>query len=234
MNFDIVSYLMGKGVGGGTGSSDYTITTTKYNLAEISNIDFSPKIDKFSVIATNDTYPNFQAAGFFSYITGVNEVELTTAQKPKTAAYFGRLSDYEKITIHTSFDQCTDLQWFCGVCPNLKEILGEPLDFSANTAAFNSTFAGDELLETVRFVPSCINRSLDLYSCPSLSDDSVISIANGLDETATGYSLRLYTTQKTRCGLIVGVVSSGLFVQDDAGTMTLTDFITTVKGWTLA
>ena len=119
-------------------------------------------------------------------------------------------------------------------CSNLEEILGNPLNFSGNTNAFNNTLINCPKLVTIKFVPNCINKTLSPNQSPLLSDTSLISIANGLDGSVSGQSLGLHTTPKNRCSEIIGSITNGIFEIDTNGNTTLTDFITETKGWTLA
>lgn len=74
-----------------------------------------------------------------------------------------------------------------------------------------------------------------------LTDDSLCQIANALCATYTS-TLTLHATPKTRCSTLMGTVSSvtddtgtyDFFTADANGTVSLADFITTTKGWTLA
>lgn len=74
-----------------------------------------------------------------------------------------------------------------------------------------------------------------------LVDDSLVSLANALIAGSETINI-IDATTKAKCSTIVGTVSSvtddsgtyDFFTQDASGTVTLADFITTVKGWTLA
>lgn len=122
---------------------------------------------------------------------------------------------------------------FCRTAPNLEEIVGE-LDFS-NTTNVNQIFNGANKLREVRFKANTLKISMaHINTSPLLSDASLISVANGLNGSVTGQSITLHGTPKARCSAIMGVNSSGTFVASDSGTLSLADFITTAKGWTLA
>ena len=74
-----------------------------------------------------------------------------------------------------------------------------------------------------------------------LTDASLCQIANALCAMHTS-TLTLHTTPKARCSTLMGTVSQvtddtgtyDFFTQDESGTVTLADFITNTKGWTLA
>lgn len=102
---------------------------------------------------------------------------------------------------------------------------------------FRQMFQGCSALEEVRFVPNTILwMKYQIFNVSQLlSDASLVSIANGLLEGATQYnSITLLSTPKARCSTLMGNNDNGTFVADENGTMSLADFITTVKGWTLA
>ena len=82
--------------------------------------------------------------------------------------------------------------------------------------------------------------SFSLTSVTKLSDESLISCANGLSES-TPATLTATAAQKTKFDTIVGDIEevagdtpSHRFTVDAQGSTTLTSFITTTKGWTIA
>lgn len=125
--------------------------------------------------------------------------------------------------------------------PTLKTIdcVLDMTNYSRNVAS--SYFAFGECVEYVRFAPNTLHVSADFGTGAAFADDSIVSIANAL-QSGTAYALTLHNTVKARCGEIVGTVSTvavgnsayDLFSADPSGTVTLTEFITNVKGWTLA
>lgn len=99
-------------------------------------------------------------------------------------------------------------------------------------------FNGCVALEEVRFVPNSIlwmNTSYQIFNVSQvLSDDSLVSIANGLKAGSDYPNLRLLSTPYARCSTLMGFVNSdNLFEANTSGDTTLADFITDVKGWTL-
>lgn len=117
------------------------------------------------------------------------------------------------------------------------------IDFSGATAALSRWTDNSGLANLVymRCVPNSLKYGLGLSTCSKLSNESLVSIANAL-QTGTTATLTLHATAKTNCASITGTVSSvtedevtyDFFTADANGTVTLTDFITTTKGWTLA
>ena len=135
----------------------------------------------------------------------------------------------------------TDWTSFCAGRKGLHTIKGI-IDFSSATN-INQMFRYCAALTNVEFVPNTLGIGTDAYAfadCSSLSDATIISFANAMK--AGEFTLTIHATPKARCNEILGVVSTitdddgeyQFFTQDDAGTVTLTEFITTTKGWTLA
>ena len=94
-------------------------------------------------------------------------------------------------------------------------------------------------LETVSFVPGTMTMTTtdwNLSGCAALSDASLISIANALQDTYTG-TITFHATPKARLASIMGTVatSNGLsiFTEAAGGTVSLSDFLTVTKGATL-
>ncbi|MBO4468700.1 MAG: leucine-rich repeat protein, partial [Clostridia bacterium] len=82
-----------------------------------------------------------------------------------------------------------------------------------------------------------ITDELSFASSERLTDESIINIANHLVTVGSGdpsKTLTLHPTTKTLCNNTLGVVNDGVFTKDTSGTVTLTDFITNTKGWTIA
>ena len=101
---------------------------------------------------------------------------------------------------------------------------------------FRNAFNGCTSLKEIRFVPNSILwMNYQLFNVSqNLSDESLISIANGLDSAATQYnSITFLSTPKERCSTLMGKNENGLFVADENGTLSLYNFITTIKGWTI-
>ena len=73
-------------------------------------------------------------------------------------------------------------------------------------------------------------------SSDKLTADSLINIANHLSALSGGnnMTLTLHSTAKTLCGNTAGVITDGKFVKTIGGSVTLTDYITNTKGWSIA
>lgn len=72
-----------------------------------------------------------------------------------------------------------------------------------------------------------------VFSSNVLTDASLVTIANVLSTASTVKTLTHASTAKARCSTLMGNNVDGLFVADENGAMSLADFITNVKGWTL-
>lgn len=126
--------------------------------------------------------------------------------------------------------------------PNLTE-LWVRLDYTRDTnTRFDRVFANSDQLEEIRAIPNTAFYGFpDFSGCAHLSNESAVSIANALGAT-TGMTLKLSGTTKTKSSTIVGTVSQvtedsstyDFFTADENGTVTLLNFITNTKGWTVA
>lgn len=111
----------------------------------------------------------------------------------------------------------------------LQEIIGD-IDMTYRTAGLLNDMTA---LREVRFVPNTIHSEFTIYNTRTLSNDSLISIANGLSDEATGiYDIRRTNALPTMQNITGNVVDS-MFISDDNGSTTLEQFITNVKGWTI-
>lgn len=114
----------------------------------------------------------------------------------------------------------------------LKTIMGE-IDMSV------CTYGGDflyfsKVLEDVRFKKDTISVDTSLWGTTKLSNDSCISIANALNSSSPhALSMEANGPARGTFNSILGINDDGLFVADSQGTITLADFVTTVKGWTM-
>lgn len=87
------------------------------------------------------------------------------------------------------------------------------------------------------FISCDFETSVSFVSSDKLTADSLINIGNHLKSLSSGdeaQTITLHATAKTLCGNTRGNIIDGEFVKDANGAVTLTDFITSTKGWTLA
>ncbi len=116
--------------------------------------------------------------------------------------------------------------------------------------ALGNGFGNQNKLETLLIVPNTMGKLpfstysgnvLNLQPCSLLTDDSLVSIANGCNATNTS-TIQFHSTPRARLSAIIGSVSThtdddgnyDFFTADENGTVTLLDFITNTKGWTVA
>ena len=135
-----------------------------------------------------------------------------------------------------------DLNSFFQYMYDLEAIYGD-LDFSGVTAwTYGNWFLACSKLTHLRVVPNSA-ATVSTMNCGNLSaidDDTLISIANGLADTTDAHTLTLAAAKKARTAEITGdsaLDGTGtyhVFTPSATGSITLRDFITTVKGWTLA
>lgn len=122
------------------------------------------------------------------------------------------------------------------LCPNLKTIESTATfggkEFLRKEATAYNPFYNCMKLVDVRFTPNSAQQDWVFKWSPALSGETLVSAANAL--TVGSYTLTLHATAAARCAEIVGTVSDGVFTADSGGTTTLTEFITTTKGWSLA
>ena len=111
----------------------------------------------------------------------------------------------------------------------LKSVIGE-IDLSLCTND-NDMLYFSRALENIRFKKDTIGTNFTLIGTSKLSDETLVSIANALNDsvsqkvTGKNYAPRIET--------ILGDNDNGTFVINQNGTLLLGDFITSVKGWTI-
>ena len=103
--------------------------------------------------------------------------------------------------------------------------------YISNQMHYYNPFFNCTALKEVRFERQVASNDWVFKWSPALSDATLISVANAL--TVGSYTLTLHATPAARCAEIVGTVSDGVFTADSGGTTTLTEFITTTKGWSI-
>lgn len=117
-------------------------------------------------------------------------------------------------------------------CKNLVSLNLSGWDMSAATsfnAQFKNLYSLQNFVATGATLPSL---NMDFSASILLTDESLVNIANALP--AASKTLTLSAGAKTKCAAIMGTVTDGVFTVDASGAVTLTNFITTTKGWTIA
>lgn len=114
----------------------------------------------------------------------------------------------------------------------LEVIDGIPIDM-AHSNTYTAMFGNCHSLCSIRIKPHSVVMDLSISDSP-LDIDSLISIANGLSENVSWKTLTLKSDRKSMCDSINGYVNAGEFIKSDSGSISLTEFITNTKGWTVA
>lgn len=181
----------------------------------------------------------------FNTAKGVKEITVTFPSSKKICIgyMFNGITTVEKVVFKGDFDFAQNpgggILGGLGVfamCSNLKTIestaaFGGNQFLRKEVTAYNPFFHCTKLVD-VRFTPNSAQQDWVFKWSPALSDETLVSAANAL--TVGSYTLTLHATAAARCAEIVGTVSDGAFTADSGGTTTLTEFITTTKGWSLA
>lgn len=190
----------------------------------------------------------------FKGVAGVEEIEITAGSIAAMNEAFsqevtgGVRNSIKRITLNCSTAACEKYYSAFRANTALQEIDGV-IDFTAASTSsdpypFNYMFTDCTQLEEVRFAPNTLaaNPPTSAFSSlTALSSDSLVSLANSLVQGS--YTLKpgnngLATLLSGVHGSVshVGEAGAGydLFVEDANGTLTLTDFITQVKGWTIS
>ena len=161
---------------------------------------------------------------------------VTTGQPTITNAnsVFYGCSNLEQVTM-PNLHNATDVGSMFYACRKLLYIDGA-LDFSSYNGTNRAIFGYCEKLAGVSFVKNSIHiPELSFAATQYLSDNSLVSIANGLQETSgTSRILRLHQADQSRLQSIMGTTdASGTFTIWAQGSISLEDFILNDKGWSI-
>jgi hypothetical protein len=187
--------------------------------------------------------------------SGTGEIKLTIKCKSITSLNFstGRLNYF--MYNSSAFDavdfQCSEMDYIdtdissFSQCSSIKSISGTPFSlagtFSISTAVYRP-FVNCNNLVDVRFYENKSAQTVYFLFAPSLSDASLVSLSNGLQVSEGAAVLNLHATPKAKLSSIYGYTESvtrgtetyDRFVADASGSVSLMDFITNTKGWTVA
>lgn len=236
---DIIAYKLGKKAGGGGGGgSSFPINkiVSAGNLFYGTTFDSEDIVFDFGGATLNTGLSGYGAASAFriakngDLLHTLTIKNITMSNVSFESAF--RVNAIKKIIFENAVVAPSSLQMTFYYCTNLESITGE-IDCSY-CPGFNNTFSRCDNLKDITFKPNTIKANISFYDSSALTETSLVSIANGLDGTATGQTLTLRATSKTTCDALMGTNDNGTFVPDAQGTLSLSDFITTVKGWTLA
>jgi hypothetical protein len=101
-----------------------------------------------------------------------------------------------------------------------------------SNSAISSNFITSSVLENVVFDANVIKFSASFSSTAVLTTASLLSIANALNTAADPKVLTMHATATTNMGAIM--VDNNAGVAELGSSMTLTQFINNIKGWTIA
>lgn len=190
----------------------------------------------------------------------LNAYELVRAVKPKSAGNVYSLTVYASTLSNTGFlahsatafndvslwtdDDYITLGLGMFVGSTVTNIGGTPFYIGNNLTSdsYYNAFQRNSKIEDVRFYENSSDQTILFYWSAALSNATLISLANALKASEGSASLKLHATPKARLVSILGTVESvtrgaetyDRFAADANGIVTLQDFITTTKGWTLA
>lgn len=180
----------------------------------------------------NSVISNMQ--NMFRNTTGCKNIVIKNLTVNCTLSQLIMFSSVETLTFENCTIKPTSVSNFADSARQITAIYGE-IDMTncINASVF---FKNAWALHTVRFKENSISASLSNNFCPNpaaFTTETWVSIANALDPTA-GQTITIGSSNQTAITAILGTNDNGTFVQDANGTMTLTDFITNIKGWTIS
>ncbi len=143
----------------------------------------------------------------------------------------------KSITITGNLQYCTSYDGFLNYPVALQEV-NMVFDFTSCATANDCRIASlgsNNHITDMRFAPNTLSFSIDFITkFTAVNAATLVSLANCLKDDVTGQTLTVTSGQKAICDSTMGVISGGLFVEDQSGSVTLTDFITNTKGWTVS
>lgn len=187
-------------------------------------------IDTFTI--DTSTQPGHNVP--YGNVKGVRKLRYQIPTNLNTMSQWFIRSAFEEIEIIGSTHNITNFDSCFAEEDSLKRIVGE-IDFaSANSVTY--IFSLCKSLEEVRFVPNTLTIDLRIYTTATtvaFSNESFISLANCLSPSVSGKTLSIDLIYYQYIPTIMGYNDNGLFVESEDGTLSLSDFITNIKGWTL-
>lgn len=216
--------------------NELTVECNRTSLQnQFASDSFSPSIDHLHIVGTYQTQSAYSCNSVAEYISGVKKVTLTTVSKPTSLGLSFRYSYFDEICLDVDTSLCTNFSTCFMITTHTTKVTGTPINLSSVTTSSNVTNLVGGYISDIRFVPNTLSVSMNIKSLDSstIVNAALVSIANCL-VAGLANVLTLSTGTKNRLGNILGEVSEGLFVENESGTLSLMDFITNVKGWTVA
>ena len=131
-------------------------------------------------------------------VININEFPTVNATGMFSCLYEARDMVLKRLTLNFSFANCTKFYQTFACLSGLEVIDGMPLDFSGANATDSTTgtFNYCNALKEVRFVQGTMKYNIQFSNCPSLSDESIQSIIDGLADLNGGESktIRFHST----------------------------------------
>lgn len=182
----------------------------------------------------NTTFTTFSNA--FYKTSGVKHIVIKNLVSSATNIAMDNFLYVSPDVTDLTFENCDfttkSLESFGRSCPKLKAIYGE-IDCSRIGSGNGLSFWGGGSNIEFRIKPNTINfgREQANFGGQVLAEQTIVSIANGLNPSVVDQSLYLSNNNKPKLYTIMGYNDAGMFVADENGALSLADFITTVKGW---
>lgn len=222
---------------GGGSSKKIDITVTKA-LPTLGDIQWPTGCE---IVANCPNTTNGNINGIFYTGGGPKKITVFSGSgyRNLSNAFRGQ-TDLEVIDLPSAFLDDVSIYATFYNCQNLRIISGNPLRPNGTNSVYTqNAFAHCYSLEEVRFVENCIKVSTGFPNSSYLTDASLVSIANALFEGSTSQAVSFHATQKARIQNILGVSELDetetyhVFTPNASGTLSLREFITNVKGWTV-
>lgn len=229
-----------KGGGDGTGLEQYA-TSIAFGKTGGNTLPENITVNSPNIKSLNEM---FYGVDGVKYIT-INTGNITSMSSAFSQNVTGAGRSIIEIILITSTKQCINYYAAFMVNSNLERITGI-IDFTAASVnsyqfALNLMFASCSKLEHVSFAPNTLSRDATAAGIEStiFDQETLISLANCL--VSGSHSIKLSNGQKTTIQTITGSVSSvtddsgtyDFFTANENGAVTLADFITNTKGWTI-
>lgn len=188
----------------------------------------------------------------FNESSGGDTVELTLGSQVTSMSYFmahqsndGK-STVTKLKIDGDLSAVKSYARFIRYCSSLVEVDAD-IDFRSISGSSDINTMFDCVYGIplkIRFVPNTLSiaSAAGIFNNRIFDDESFVSLCNCLIVTTTMKIIALSRDNKQRCTTLLGTVSQrtddtgtyDFFTADAAGTVTLEQFITQTKGWTIA
>lgn len=195
---------------------------------------YQTELPETVIIDFEGNCPPYGFEYMFRYSTGWKHIIIKNLIMPdngvSTYYMFESNDNCESIT----FENCRirpsrTARMFTSGYNGVKRINGA-IDLSVDSSYDPFYFA--RVLQHFELVPNSMKKRYSLQYTGTWDDATLISVGNALDATVTASVDIARFTSRTQA--LTGKIENDLFVADENGTLSLYDFITTVKGWTIS